>query len=101
MLQSNTGKSIYPLDLQCMQCSRSDVRKFAEEAKEIGIQYLGLCCGSSSNMLREIAEVYGRTPPSSIYKPDIAKSFVYGDGVKGHAQKVANSMRGNTVIQFA
>lgn len=95
-----TGKSVYPLDLACLQCSRSDIRNFAKEAKEIGIQYLGLCCGSSSNFLREIAEVYGRKPMSSVYSPDLAKSYVYGDGVKGHALKVANHMRGVTKIEF-
>jgi len=35
-----------------------------------------------------------------MYAPDIAKSFVYGDNVKGHAAKVANHMRGNTTIEF-
>jgi len=95
-----TGKSIYPLDLACKQCSRSDIRNFAKEAKEIGIQYLGLCCGSSSNFLRELAEVYGRKPASAIYSPDMSKSYVYGDGVKGHARKVGNFMRGTTEIKI-
>ena len=88
------------MDLACKQCSRSDIRNFAKEAKEIGIQYLGLCCGSSSNFLRELAEVYGRKPASAIYSPDMSKSYVYGDGVKGHARKVGNFMRGTTEIKI-
>ncbi|XP_005104042.1 betaine--homocysteine S-methyltransferase 1 [Aplysia californica] len=96
-----TGKSVYPLDLACLQCNRSDIRNFAKEAKEIGIQYIGLCCGSSSNFLRELAEVYGRKPASSVYSPDLKKSYVFGSDVTGHAKKVAEHMRGTTLMEFS
>ena len=62
-----------------MRCSRADIRKFAEEAKSIDIQYIGLCCGNAPNLTREIAEVYGRTPPASKYKMDLSMSFVFGE----------------------
>jgi len=93
-----SGKHIYPLDLQCRQCSRSDIRNFATEAKEIGIQYLGLCCGSSSNFLRELADVYGRTTPSSQYAPDINKSAYVASDVSGHQLKVQKHMRGEQSV---
>lgn len=89
-----SGKSVYPLDLQCIQCTRSDIRRFATEAKDIGIAYIGLCCGSSSNMLREIAECYGRTPPSSAYSPNVEKSFLHR--AEGHALKTLKYMYGET-----
>ncbi|KAK6170806.1 hypothetical protein SNE40_019110 [Patella caerulea] len=87
-----TGKLAYPLDLSAVQCSRTDVREFAETAKEIGVQYIGLCCGSSSFLLREVAEVYGRTPPAFKYSPDITSSFVYAPNLSIHAQKVRRYM---------
>lgn len=90
-----SGASLYPLDLECVQCNRSDVRKFAQEARDLGIQYLGLCCGSSSHALREVAEVLGRKPPASAYSPAIEKSFVFGTSVQGHAKKVRDFMVGN------
>ncbi|XP_050393178.1 betaine--homocysteine S-methyltransferase 1 [Patella vulgata] len=89
-----TGKSAYPLDLSAVQCSRSDVRQFAETAKEIGVQYIGLCCGSSSFLLREVAEVYGRTPPAAKYSPNLDASYVIGKNVSKHAYKVKQYMFG-------
>ncbi|RUS81012.1 hypothetical protein EGW08_011217 [Elysia chlorotica] len=89
-----SGEKLYPLDLACVQCNRSDIRKFAQEARDLGIQYMGLCCGSSSHSLREIAEVLGRKPAASAYSPDISKSFVMGNSVEGHALKVRDFMMG-------
>ena len=79
-----------------MQCNRSDIRKFSQEARDLGIQYLGLCCGSSSHSLREMAEVLGRKPPASAYTPALEKSFVFGKSVEGHAKKVRDYMLGET-----
>ncbi|GFN84612.1 betaine--homocysteine s-methyltransferase 1-like [Plakobranchus ocellatus] len=94
----SNSASLYPLDLECVQCSRRDIRRFAQEARDIGVQYLGLCCGSSSHALREVAEVLGRKPPASAYSPDIGKSFVMGKDVKGHAKKIREYMIGDTKI---
>ena len=46
------------------------MREFAREARALGVQYIGLCCGSTSNMLREIAVECGRKPPGLKYAPD-------------------------------
>ena len=73
------GEPAFPLNLSPMQCSRKEIRAFAEEARQLGIQYIGLCCGSSSFYLREIAEAYGKTPPSCTFSPDIAQSFAVGN----------------------
>ena len=83
-----TGAYIYPLDLQCRQCSLSDIRNFAIEAQEIGIQYIGLCCGNSSLFLRELADVYGRTTPVSQFAPDVNKNAYMSSSVSGHQLKV-------------
>ncbi|KAJ8314969.1 hypothetical protein KUTeg_007119, partial [Tegillarca granosa] len=73
------GVLLQYLDLNCVMCSRSDVRRFAQEAKELGVNYIGLCCGNAPNYLREIAEVYGRKPPASKYAPDIQKNPAFED----------------------
>lgn len=62
-------------------CSRSDIRQFAQEAKKIGIEYIGLCCGNAPNYFREIAEVYGRKPEASKYTPDVSMSFIFGEKI--------------------
>ena len=57
-----------------MHCTRREIRQFAEDAKALGVQYIGLCCGNSPAFTREVAEVYGRTPGSSEYKPDMSNT---------------------------
>ncbi|KAL5013160.1 hypothetical protein ScPMuIL_007430 [Solemya velum] len=73
-----TGKAVFPEDLPAFLCSRSQIVEFATEAKEVGVQYVGLCCGSSSHCLRVLAEVYGRQPPACKYSPDMSKHFMWG-----------------------
>lgn len=63
----NTGKYLYPHNLDQARNSREDIRKFAEEAKTLGVQYIGLCCGNYPSLIREVAEVYGKKPPASKY----------------------------------
>ena len=73
------GERLYPTNITSFLCNRSEVRCFAKACKDMGIQYIGLCCGNAANMLREVAEEYGRTPPSSRYAPDISKNLLLGE----------------------
>lgn len=73
------GKNAFPEDLTAFCSSRTQIRKFAEEAKKLGVQYVGLCCGNASHCLRIVAEVYGRNPPASKYSPDMSQHFIWGD----------------------
>ncbi|XP_076466604.1 betaine--homocysteine S-methyltransferase 1-like [Babylonia areolata] len=74
-----TGEQAYPLNLAPLQCTRKEIRAFAEEARQIGIRYIGLCCGNSSACLRELAEAYEKKPPSCKYAPDTSLSFIVGN----------------------
>ena len=74
-----SGERAYPLNLSSLQCTRKEIRAFAEEARQLGINYIGLCCGSSSFYLREVAEAYGKKPPSCKYAPDVRHTMVFGD----------------------
>ena len=87
---------MYPEDVDCVRCSRSDIRAFAEEAKAAGVQYIGLCCGNSPNLIREVAGVYGRCPPAMKYAPDTSKSAVFGSNAKDSAavEKLRKYMTG-------
>ncbi|OWF44592.1 betaine--homocysteine S-methyltransferase 1-like isoform X1 [Mizuhopecten yessoensis] len=76
---ADTGKMAFPDDLPAWLCSRTQIRAFANEAKEMGVRYIGLCCGNASYYTRIVAEVYGRTPPASKYSSDMSQHFVYGD----------------------
>lgn len=91
------GKKLYPLDLDCVHCNRSDIRDFALELRALGIRYTGLCCGSTSNLLREIALAYGRVPPSAKFEPDITKNFAMGGLYRRSAHVLAHMM--GTVVE--
>ncbi|XP_041378236.1 S-methylmethionine--homocysteine S-methyltransferase BHMT2-like [Gigantopelta aegis] len=89
-----TGVMAFPVDLPAYACSRTQIREFAEEAKSIGIQYVGLCCGNASHYLRVIAEVYGHKPPASRYAPDMSQHYIYGTP-SGHSKYYTQELKKN------
>lgn len=68
-----TGADVYTRNLDVVRSSRDEIRKFAEDVKAIGVQYIGLCCGAYPSLIREVAEVYGKNPPASKYAMDLTK----------------------------
>ncbi|XP_059141150.1 betaine--homocysteine S-methyltransferase 1-like [Physella acuta] len=78
----DTGKQSFPYDLPGHTCTRSEIENFAKSCKELGVNYVGLCCGNCSHYTRIVAEVYGRKPPASRFSPDMSKHFMYGDKSK-------------------
>ncbi|XP_033744365.1 betaine--homocysteine S-methyltransferase 1-like isoform X1 [Pecten maximus] len=74
---NQTGENLYPVDVCACMSKRSEIRTFAREAREIGVNYIGLCCGNAPFYLREVAEEYGRTPAASKYNPDMSSSHIY------------------------
>ncbi|XP_046553067.1 LOW QUALITY PROTEIN: betaine--homocysteine S-methyltransferase 1-like [Haliotis rubra] len=73
-----TGARAFPVDLPGQACGRSEIADFAREAKSLGVQYVGLCCGNASHYIRVVAEEYGRRPPASRYSPDMSQHFIFG-----------------------
>jgi betaine-homocysteine S-methyltransferase len=69
---------LFPTALEPFESTRFEVAEFARAADELGIQYLGLCCGNASYLTRSLAEALGRTPPASRYSPDMSKHAYYG-----------------------
>jgi methionine synthase I (cobalamin-dependent) len=69
---------LFPTALEPFQSTRYEVADFAREADEIGVEYLGLCCGNSPYLTRALAEALGRTPEASRYSPDMSKHAYYG-----------------------
>ncbi|XP_033741965.1 betaine--homocysteine S-methyltransferase 1-like [Pecten maximus] len=83
----DTGKGVFPKNLACVMSSRDDIREFAEEAKAIGVNYIGLCCGNSPFYFRELAEVYGRKPEACKYSPDLSLNVIL-EGTNSSLQKL-------------
>lgn len=74
-----TKKRAFPLNLCTCVCSREQIADFAEQCRQIGVQYVGLCCGNSANMTRIVVEKYGRNPPASKFSPAMEKHFIFGN----------------------
>ncbi|KAK6171118.1 hypothetical protein SNE40_019374 [Patella caerulea] len=85
LVDPDTNLMAFPENLPAFQCSRYQVREFAQQCKEIGIEVVGLCCGNASHYMREVAEVYGRKPPASKYSTDMSLHYMYGS--KPHFSK--------------
>jgi betaine-homocysteine S-methyltransferase len=69
----------FPTALDPFSCTRYDLAGFAREADALGVRYLGICCGNAPHLTRSLAEALGRTPPASVYSPDMSKHAYFGD----------------------
>ncbi len=71
-------ETTFPTALDPMQCNRYEIRKFAKEAFNIGINYLGVCCGANPMLIREVAEVVGLKVPASKYRENMENHYMFG-----------------------
>ena len=70
--------SPFPTALDPFTCNRYELAEFGKAALELGVRYLGVCCGAGPHHIRSLAEAIGRTPPSSRYSPDMSKHAFLG-----------------------
>ncbi|TLP71828.1 homocysteine S-methyltransferase family protein [Nesterenkonia sphaerica] len=68
----------FPTALDPLFINRYEVGKFAREAFEMGVNYLGVCCGAAPIHIREVAEAVGLTPPASRFSERMENHFMYG-----------------------
>eukprot|EP00057_Strongylocentrotus_purpuratus_P028836 XP_011683310.1 PREDICTED: betaine--homocysteine S-methyltransferase 1 isoform X2 [Strongylocentrotus purpuratus] len=87
---AKTEKLTYPTDIDCNQCNRSDIKDFTKKCIDLGIQYMGLCCGNAPHFTRTMAETLGRKPRASRYSPDMSLSVVFGtsDKIRRNSSKL-------------
>ena len=79
-LQEPGSACAFPLGLDPFQPTRFEMADYARRAAEIGINFIGLCCGGAPHYIRAMAEELGRTVPSSKYSPDITRHPYLGTG---------------------
>jgi betaine-homocysteine S-methyltransferase len=68
----------FPTALDPFVCNRYEMADFARRALELGVGYLGVCCGGAPHHVRAMAEALGRRPPASAYSPDMSKHYALG-----------------------
>lgn len=52
----------FPFELDPLQLSRREMASYAQRARDIGVNYIGACCGTVATHIREMARVLGKTP---------------------------------------
>ena len=72
-----SGRS-FPTALDPFVCTRYELGDFAREAAELGVTYLGVCCGAGPHHIRAVAEAVGRQPAASRFSPDMSKHAFLG-----------------------
>ena len=68
----------FPVGLDPFVCTRAEMFDFGREAYELGIRYLGICCGAGPHHIRALAESLGRHPEASRYTADMSKHAFFG-----------------------
>jgi betaine-homocysteine S-methyltransferase len=89
-LRDANGTRVFPLALDSFLCTRFDLADFAISARDLGVDYIGVCCGGAPHHVRSMAESLGRTVPASRYSPDLSLHPILGDDVQEKEQKFAN-----------
>jgi len=68
-LQTSDGAQAFPIALEPFLHNRFEMAAFAREARALGVNYIGICCGGAPHYVRAMAEALGRTVPASKYSP--------------------------------
>lgn len=68
----------FPTALDPLYCNRYEIRDFAKKAYALGVNYLGVCCGASPMLIREVADAVGLQVPGSKYLEKMENHFMYG-----------------------
>jgi betaine-homocysteine S-methyltransferase len=77
-LSGGDGRHAFPIALEPFQCTRFEMADFAVRARDVGVDYIGICCGGAPHHVRAMAEALGRTTPASRYSPAIELHPVLG-----------------------
>ena len=87
------GKS-FPTGLDPFLCTRYEIAEFTRKAWDLGVRYLGVCCGAGPHHIRSMAEALGKTPPASRYSPDMSKHYALGTDrrLKSHNKEFARDL---------
>jgi betaine-homocysteine S-methyltransferase len=77
-LATPDGHHLFPIQLESFQCTRFEMADFARRARDIGVNYIGICCGGGPHHVRAMAEALGRDTPASRYSPALELHPVLG-----------------------
>ena len=76
------GRRAFPVGLDPFTCTRDEIGDFTRKAHEMGVRYLGVCCGAGPHHIRAMAEALGRHPPASRFSADMSRHTFFGTDAK-------------------
>ncbi len=86
-LKEPGGERSFPIALEPFLCTRFEMAGFAAQAYQIGVNYIGICCGGAPHHVRAMAEALGRTTPASRYSPALDLHPMIGKNVQAKDQQ--------------
>ena len=69
--RSGTTQRAFPLALEPFGCTRFEMAQLAFQARDLGMDCVGICCGAGPHHVRAMAEALGRQVPASKYSPSM------------------------------
>ncbi|MBO3129176.1 homocysteine S-methyltransferase family protein [Dermatophilus congolensis] len=69
----------FPTALDPLYTNRYEIEAFAKEAFDLGAHYLGVCCGASPMLVRQVAEAVGKYTEASRFSENMSNHFMYGN----------------------
>ena len=81
-LHREDGSRAFPVALDPFVLTRNEMAEFAVAARDLGVGFIGICCGGAPHHVRSMAEALGRTVPASRYSPAMELHPVLGENVK-------------------
>jgi betaine-homocysteine S-methyltransferase len=77
----------FPIALDPFTVTRFEMGDFAVQARDLGVNYIGICCGAAPHHVRTMAEALGREVPASKYSPEMSLHPILGSKVKERDQR--------------
>lgn len=72
------GRPEFPLELDPLTLTRGEMAAYAVRARDVGVNYIGACCGAVACHIRSMAEALGRKPEGAAKTPRLALHPILG-----------------------
>jgi betaine-homocysteine S-methyltransferase len=95
-LTSPDGRRAFPIALEPFAHTRFELADFARRAADLGVGYVGICCGGAPHYVRAMAEELGRQTPAGRYSPALDLHPVLGVPQDTSAQQVMGDWSAST-----
>lgn len=93
-LRTGDGYQAFPLALEPLLCNRFEMADFARKAQQMGVNYIGICCGGAPHYVRAMAEALGKTVPASKYSPAMELHPMLGTHVENKDKEFLADWKG-------